>query len=326
MKKWQAFQGVDMDGVVAVGDIVYFQTLPVGVELDPEQIQVGRALAGGEPGIKVTVSPPTFVISLTADQAKEIDVGTPVSVPQSTATWQGTVSQLVVQSDQSVNAVLEGVGGEPFCGQECDTVPAAGQPSLPGIATLTPRTAGIVVPTAAVQTRSNGLTVVVDRQGTKRAVTVAVSAGGKSVIRGVPEGTEVRVGGPVISVHDLSYAYKRAGTPIIENLTVDFPRGTITALTGPSGKGKSTLLYILGLMLVPNAGDVVVNGTHTRRLDDNSRSKLRAEYFGFVFQDAVLDPIRTVADNILEPTLYNGRSRASMADRNANGPVRGGVA
>lgn len=96
---------------------------------------------------------------------------------------------------------------------------------------------------------------------------------------------------------------------LLTNLDLDIPFGRVVGLTGRSGSGKSTLLYLLGLMLVPRLGRVEVDGIDTGGLSDIGRSRLRAQYFGFVFQDAALDQRRSVLDNVLEPCLYRGESR-----------------
>ncbi|GAB3615909.1 ABC transporter ATP-binding protein [Okibacterium endophyticum] len=83
----------------------------------------------------------------------------------------------------------------------------------------------------------------------------------------------------------------------------------MTALTGPSGRGKSTLLYLLGLMLHPAGGEILLDGQPTRPLSDAKRAHLRAERFGFVFQDAALDATRTVLDNVTETALYRAQRR-----------------
>lgn len=110
-----------------------------------------------------------------------------------------------------------------------------------------------------------------------------------------------------LAVRDLAFAYRRGGEELFGGLTHAFTPGAVTAVTGPSGRGKSTLLYVLGLMLRPRRGAVLLDGA---RLDDRSdveRSAVRAARLGFVFQDAVLDPARTVLDSVVEPALYAGR-------------------
>ncbi|MFL0426058.1 ATP-binding protein [Micrococcus luteus] len=55
-----------------------------------------------------------------------------------------------------------------------------------------------------------------------------------------------------LSVADLRFAYTRGAEELFDGLTHRFTPGAVTALTGPSGRGKSTLLYVLGLMLTPS--------------------------------------------------------------------------
>jgi ABC-type lipoprotein export system ATPase subunit len=107
----------------------------------------------------------------------------------------------------------------------------------------------------------------------------------------------------------------RNGTPLLERWSAEFYPGEVTAVTGPSGRGKSTLLYILGLMLKPNSGDVVVHGEPAAHASDVNRARLRANTFGFVFQDAALDSSRSVLDNVLETTLYRAQPRAAATSR-----------
>ena len=89
----------------------------------------------------------------------------------------------------------------------------------------------------------------------------------------------------------------------------------MTALTGPSGRGKSTLLYVLGLLLTPTSGAVAIGGEAASSLPDAARSRIRASRIGFVFQDAELDPTRTVIDSVLEPALYAGSRKAELVPR-----------
>lgn len=106
----------------------------------------------------------------------------------------------------------------------------------------------------------------------------------------------------------LSFGYQN-GEMVVRDLSVEFPSGSVTALTGPSGCGKSTLLYLLGLMVRPVGGAVLLDGTPVHALPDRERARLRAHHFGFVFQDAALDPTRTVLDNVVETALYRGQPR-----------------
>lgn len=111
----------------------------------------------------------------------------------------------------------------------------------------------------------------------------------------------------LIRLEALSFAYPK-GDLILSDLDESIRAGEIVAITGPSGRGKSTLLYLIGLLLRPISGTVWCLGRDTGSLTDRQRSSLRASTFGFVFQDAALDPTRTVLDNIMETALYRDES------------------
>jgi putative ABC transport system ATP-binding protein/lipoprotein-releasing system ATP-binding protein len=115
-----------------------------------------------------------------------------------------------------------------------------------------------------------------------------------------------------LAVRDLCFAYRKGAEELFGGLSVDFTPGTVTALTGPSGCGKSTLLYILGLMLTPTAGEVLVEGARVDNLPDAERSWIRGSRLGFIFQDAALDPTRSIVDSVIEPALYAGAWRRDM--------------
>lgn len=120
----------------------------------------------------------------------------------------------------------------------------------------------------------------------------------------------------MVTVEGLSFGYRRQ-EPILDGLNFEFGAGLITAVTGSSGRGKSTLLYLIGLLLTPWAGRVGIGGVRdASRLNDTDRSRLRAERIGFVFQDAMLDPSRSVIDNVTEAALYAGVPRRA-AQRDA---------
>lgn len=91
------------------------------------------------------------------------------------------------------------------------------------------------------------------------------------------------------------------GHKAIEALkTTDFSaeRGELIAILGPSGSGKSTLLTIIGGLLTPTAGTVVINNENLDDLKEKSRSKIRLKEIGFILQTANLVPFLTVSDQL----------------------------
>lgn len=116
---------------------------------------------------------------------------------------------------------------------------------------------------------------------------------------------------PRWAVADLRFRYRRDTPELFAGLTHEFQPAHITALIGPSGRGKSTLLYLLGLLLRPSQGEILRGGEDVAAISDASASELRAADIGFVFQDSQLNPSSTVRDSVAEPGLYRG---AKLAD------------
>ncbi len=103
---------------------------------------------------------------------------------------------------------------------------------------------------------------------------------------------------------------------VLQGIDLDLGRGTIAALVGPSGTGKSTLLHIAGLLERPSDGEVSIDGRACGGLGDAERTRLRRERIGFVYQFHHLLPDFTAQENVAMPLLIAGRGRAE-SDRRA---------
>lgn len=119
---------------------------------------------------------------------------------------------------------------------------------------------------------------------------------------------------PLLEARSLSFGYEHSQN-LISDFNASFVSGEITAITGASGRGKSTLLYMLGLMLPPGDGSLLVEGESTLLWTDKELSRCRARLFGFIFQDAALDSSRSVLDNVVETALYRDEPRAAAEQR-----------
>ena len=96
-------------------------------------------------------------------------------------------------------------------------------------------------------------------------------------------------------------------TTLIAGVDMSVQPGEFLAITGPSGSGKSSLLYLLGLLDIPTSGEVTVAGRATSKLDEATRARLRLETLGFVFQFHFLLPEFTAAENVALPMRALGR-------------------
>jgi len=104
---------------------------------------------------------------------------------------------------------------------------------------------------------------------------------------------------------------------LVHDIDLRVERGEFLSVTGPSGSGKSSLLYLLGLLDVPTAGEVLVDGVETARLTQNERAQLRLEKLGFVFQFHFLLPEFTALMNVALPILRLGRLSRVDAEAHA---------
>lgn len=113
----------------------------------------------------------------------------------------------------------------------------------------------------------------------------------------------------------MTFTYVTGLPPVLERYSLSLQAGHVTTLTGRSGSGKSTLLNLLGLLLAPVTGDIVIDDVKTGGLSDRERSAVRGRHIGLLFQDALLDPARTVMDNIGEGALYAGLAPSVVSGR-----------
>ncbi|MCK6418852.1 MAG: ATP-binding cassette domain-containing protein, partial [Alphaproteobacteria bacterium] len=86
---------------------------------------------------------------------------------------------------------------------------------------------------------------------------------------------------------------------LVREASVSINQGEFVAITGPSGSGKSSLLYLLGLLDRPTLGKLWLRDIDTAALNENQRAQLRLEMIGFVFQFHFLLPEFTALENVM---------------------------
>jgi len=103
------------------------------------------------------------------------------------------------------------------------------------------------------------------------------------------------------------------GPVLVRDINLTLRAGEFIAVTGPSGSGKSSLLYLLGLLDRPTEGHVLLEGKDTARLPASELAALRLARLGFVFQFHFLLPEFTALDNVLIPIRRRGLLRGAAA-------------
>lgn len=95
---------------------------------------------------------------------------------------------------------------------------------------------------------------------------------------------------------------------IIKGANLEIKKGELVALTGPSGSGKTTLLQIAGLLDCPTSGQIFINGIEASKADDETRTAIRKNHIGFVYQFHHLLPEFSAIENVALPLLIQGKS------------------
>lgn len=115
-----------------------------------------------------------------------------------------------------------------------------------------------------------------------------------------------------IVLKNVYYKYSGKGTDILTGVNAEFPSGTITAICGRSGAGKSTMMYLLSGLDVPTQGEIVYNGKPLRRemLDDYRRNDCST-----IAQSYLLFPTRTALENVLYPMELAGQDKTTATEK-----------
>jgi len=102
-----------------------------------------------------------------------------------------------------------------------------------------------------------------------------------------------------------SFTQTGAAVSVLRDIDFTLEKGQFCAVMGPSGSGKSTLLNLMAGLLLPDSGDIRVDGHLLSAMDDDGRTVFRRRHIGVIFQDYNLIPTLTAEENILLPLLLD---------------------
>ncbi|MGH7274938.1 MAG: ABC transporter ATP-binding protein [Nitrospiria bacterium] len=116
----------------------------------------------------------------------------------------------------------------------------------------------------------------------------------------------------MIQVRNLSMRLVSGGRPvnILNDLSLEVPKGQFLAVVGPSGSGKSTLLGLIAGLDTPTSGSISLNGVNLSSLSEDKLTRLRGTMVGFVFQSYQLIPTLTALENVAVPLELAGDEKA----------------
>jgi putative ABC transport system ATP-binding protein len=121
-----------------------------------------------------------------------------------------------------------------------------------------------------------------------------------------------------IELRELTKHYKQGSTIVkaLDGVSLTIESGEFVSIVGRSGSGKTTALDLLGLLLRPTSGQVLLDGVDTGTLRDGARADLRGKKLGFVFQEFNLLPSLNGVQNVMLPLRYhkNGKDGKARAE------------
>jgi putative ABC transport system ATP-binding protein len=122
----------------------------------------------------------------------------------------------------------------------------------------------------------------------------------------------------ILKTIDLKKSYKvgKLEVPVLKGVNIDVAPGEFVAIMGPSGCGKSTLLHLLGGLLSPTSGNIIIDGEDLAEVSDAKRTDIRRRKIGFVFQRFNLFPTLTAEGNLkLAEKIHEGSGKGSPEKR-----------
>jgi putative ABC transport system ATP-binding protein len=122
---------------------------------------------------------------------------------------------------------------------------------------------------------------------------------------------------PLIQINDLRKHYQMGGTIVraLDGVSLDIQPHTFTVVMGPSGSGKSSLLYLLGGLDRSTSGQISIGGERLDQMDENALALFRRRTLGFIFQSYNLITSMNAAENVAFPMQFTGIPAAERSKR-----------
>jgi len=191
VEDWQESLGLDDDGVVQPGDVVFVAGLPARVVVSDE-VSTGVQLSGGEVVVSILPESPDFHIPLSQDQSSLVPLSAAIEVEYGEGVWRGRIDRAVEGQQNQLDLILTGPNGGPLCGENCAewvdlTAPTDFQANI----IVVPETSGVGVPVAGIVSDPGNDTFVKTPAGGMIPVEIVASADGLAIVEGLESGTQI---------------------------------------------------------------------------------------------------------------------------------------
>ncbi len=122
---------------------------------------------------------------------------------------------------------------------------------------------------------------------------------------------------PLIQIEGLTKYYEMGGTTVraLDGVSLDIQPRTFTVVMGPSGSGKSSLLYLLGGLDRSTSGKITINEERLDQMDENALALFRRRTMGFIFQSYNLITSMNALENVAFPMQFTGIPVSERSDR-----------
>jgi len=122
---------------------------------------------------------------------------------------------------------------------------------------------------------------------------------------------------PVAELRSAGKSFKSGDQTIValQPTSLTIQKNDLLLIIGPSGSGKTTLLSMLGCVIYPTVGSVLINGVDTTKLNDKQMAALRLDQIGFVFQNFNLIAPLTAEQNVMLPLQLQGVKKAEIDEK-----------
>lgn len=119
----------------------------------------------------------------------------------------------------------------------------------------------------------------------------------------------------IYTINNLTKIYDNSEHHVLDELSFSLKKGKFSAITGPSGVGKSTLLNLLGMLDKPTGGEIQLDGQNLAELTEKEKNRLRRDKVGFIFQFHHLISELDAAENVMVPLMLQGENSRTAREK-----------